>query len=434
MPDSFFVTYGGNRVTLAGTPGAIAWAEPMVDVNLSMNRSWLKMRFVDSTGGETSMEVGSSLSASASASVPRNSTAYWTANGYQGYASSREHVTAFLASGFAGVSADTSVTTSFYEDPSVSSYGSARLTASDSASAHISNAIAYKAVYGEGGTAWYSRVSASSWAGEYSGPWGTAGGQEMWIPSGAQVVFSASSVAGKTFSMQPAYTAMPGYEIMYLHNLPGTRSTVSGYMNTAYSFRLGSGRTKNVYGTGLIPRNVSATASVAEWRPSAYVTAFSSNLNTGSALDSFMVGTANMGSVYGFASSTTLGAYKNSAGTWTTAYSGSTYKWTDVLKFISNSAKVSVKHSAIRTKGATGNATAFFRFYGVSAGTAFNLLSGNWKFPTASGNTATNTQTAATSLTVSGDRAFYRNDTWVVGNTALCVNASGSFTASGVIA
>lgn len=437
MPDSYFVTYGNDRVCLAGTPGAIAWEYPSATVFLhpgyTANNDYLKMRFVTPEGGEIIIEDGSAGNVSASAMVPVNSTAYWTANGAQGESASY-HVVSLGDSGFSGMSAYTAVTTGFYTNPDVESYGSAVLTATGSASAKTNSTKAWKATYGEGGTAWYTRVSASSWAGDYSGPWGTAGGNVMWIPSGAKVVFSASSVSGKTYTVQPAYTAMPGYEIVYAHSKPGTHSTVSGYMNSSYAFRLGSGRTKNVYATGLLPRNTSATASAAEWRPSGYITAFSSNLSTGSALDTFMVGTANIGKVYGFASSNNLGAYRDSAGTWHTATSGNTYKWTNVTSFISNSAKISVKHSAIRTKGATGNATAYFRYYGMSAGNMYNILSGNWKFPTASGNTATNTQTAANSTTVIGDRAFFRNDVWVAGNTALCVNASGSFTASGVIA
>lgn len=437
MPDSFFVTYGGNRVTLAGTPGAIAWESPsamvILDPGRISNYDYLKMRFVTPDGDEIIVQDGNTATASASAMVPVNSTAYWTANGDQTNPSARYHVSALGYSGFSGMSAYTSVTTGFYTNTNVESYGSAVLTSTGSASAKTQTTPVYRGTYGEGGSSWYCTLMVTSWAGSITGTWGTAAGRSMWIPSGAKVVFSASSVAGKTYTVQPAYTAMPGYEIVYAHSKPGTHSTVSGYMNSSYDFRLGSGRTKNVYGTGLIPRNLSATASVAEWRPSAYITAFSSNLNTGSALDSFMVGTANIGKVRGFASSNILGAYKNSAGTWGTAYSGNTYKWTNVTSFISNSAKITVKHSAIRTKGATGNATAYFRFYGMSGGNMFSLLSGNWKFPTASANTATNTQTAATSLTVSGDRAFFRNDTWVAGNTALCVNASGSFTASGVI-
>lgn len=438
MPDSFFVTYGGNRVTLAGTPGAIAWAEPMVDVNLSMDKSWLKMRFVDNTGGETSMEVGSSLSATASASVPRNSTAYWTANGYQGYASSRQHVTAFLASGFDGVSADTSVTTAFYTNPSVSSYGSARLTASDSASAHISNAVAYKAVYGQGNSDWNTKISASSWAGNYDDGYDTASQRILWIPEGARISYMASSTTGRTFSFSTALTSISAYGVNFNHKGVGTTGGVTGYMNTARGFYLSNGRNKYVYGTGTAYQISNTSAkSASVWRAYTVATAFSSNLSTGSALDTYLNTTADAANVHGFSLRKELGQIKNSAGTWI-VISGSEDRlvWKYASAFMSMSGTMSGSYSAVRAKGATANttATASICAYTTASG-MYTTKTGTFKAPTASGNTATTSLSVSTSRSDGGGanqlnvcNMFQSN---IAQSTNLFSNCRGVWTASG---
>lgn len=85
MGSSYFITFGGNRVTLAGTPGPIAWEDPgvlvLMDPNRESNPDYMKMRFITPGGDEIVLEDGDGNTASASAYVPTNSTAYWTASG-----------------------------------------------------------------------------------------------------------------------------------------------------------------------------------------------------------------------------------------------------------------------------------------------------------------------------------------------------------------
>lgn len=415
--------------------GQIVWPDAqMVKVNLSNTDDYLRMRFVDSTGGETAIEVGSGATATASASVPVGVTAYWTANGCQTGADTRYHVTGLGVSGFDAVSAETAVTTAFYADPSVMSYGSALLTASDSASAQADLEAVYRASFGEGSTNYYSTLSASSWAGTYLYAWGYATGREMWIPKGGKVMFSGSSVSGRTYDVADSLTSLSGYDITYSHRDIGTKSTVKGYMNEPRSFRLSNGRVKCVYATGIFNKLTTGTASAAGWRPYSQITGLSSNMVSGSSTSMFLEGSAAAGKIYGFPSSNVIGRVKNSAGTWSDVTGADSYCWNNNKYFSGNSGKMSAAFSAMRTKGATANNTDSYYFYGLdSANGTINIKSGTFAVPTASGRTASSVQTAASSTTVVSANVVGYIYNSVAQNTALCSNASGVWTASAVV-
>ena len=420
--------------------GQIVWPDAqMVKVNLSNTDDYLRMRFVDSTGGETAIEVGSGATATASASVPVGATAYWTANGCQTGADTRYHVTGLGVSGFDAVSADTAVTTSFYNDPNAMSYGSALLTASDSASAQADITPVYQVTFGEGSTNYYSTVSASSWAGQMLGTWDWAVGREMWIPQDAKVVFSASSAPSRTYSVSPNMTALSGYSITYSHRGQGTRSVVSGYLtgSSTLAFRLGGGRYKSVYATGTALYLATASGiSAAAWQPRTIITAFSSNLNTGSSTTDYITGSAGAGLVYGFAASKSYGAMKNSAGSWfDISANNDVYIWGNHHDWVSNSAKMSGSFSAFRRKGATGNNNATWALYGKSGSYAsFAQKSGTFALPTASSTTPrTTTQTGEFSLTGRSANAALCFSNTVAQNANLCCNCRGAWTASGVV-
>lgn len=438
MGSSFYITYGGNRLTFPGVTGSVAWEEKMVKVNLSNTDDYLRMRFVDSTGGETAIEVGSGATATASASVPVGVTAYWTANGCQTGDSARYHVTGLGVSGFANLSADTAVDTGYYVSPNVMSYGSATLTATDTASAQVETDVAYRVTYGEGSNNFYSTVSASSWAGQILGTWNYTTGRGMWIPRGAQVGFSASSISGRTYTVQPSLTALSGYAIEYNHKDMGTHSLVTGYLtgSSTLAFRLGGGRYKSVYATGTALQLANTSAiSAACWQADPIISSFSSNLVSGSSTTSCIAGSANAGLVNGFESSTHLGTMKNSAGTWI-GILGSTgnYKWHDVRQWVSCSAKMSGIFSAVRSKGHTGNNNATWVLYNRnSSNQSISGKAGQIAVPTASGKTATTTQTGEFSLTGKSANACGVFSMAVAQSTALYANCRGAWTASGVI-
>lgn len=420
--------------------GQIVWPEAnMVKVNLSNTDDYLRMRFVDATGGETAIEVGSGATATASASVPVGATAYWTANGCSTGDSARYHVTALGVSGFANLSADTAVDTGYYVYPNVMSYGSATLTATDSASAQAETDVAYRVTYGEGSTNYSSTVSASSWAGEITGTWGWAAGRGMWIPRGAAVGFSASSISSRTYSVKENMTALSGYSITYGHRGQGSRSLVTGYLtgSDVLSFRIEGGRYKSVYATGTAYQLATAIAiSAAAWQPTTIITAFSSNLNSGSSKSEYIVGSAGAGLVYGFASSKSLGTMKDSAGSWK-GISGNNdvYSWGAHHDWVSNSAKMSGSFSAYRRKGGTGNNNATWVLYNRnSAHQSISGKAGTFALPTASSTTPkTTTQTGEFALTGRSANACSVFSNAVAQNANLCVNCRGAWTASGVV-
>lgn len=420
--------------------GQIVWPEAnMVKVNLSNTDDYLRMRFVDATGGETSIEVGSGATATASAEVPVGVSAYWTANGCQTGSDTRYHVTGFGVSGFDAVSADTAVTTSFYNDPNAMSYGSGIITATDSASAQAETTPVYQVTFGEGSTNYYSTVSASSWAGQMLGTWDWAAGREMWIPQDAKVVFSASSAPSRTYSVNPIMTALSGYSITYSHRGQGTRSVVSGYLtgSDVLSFRLQGGRYKSVYATGTALTLATASAiSAAAWQPITIITAFSSNLNSGSSNSEYIVGSAGAGLVYGFASSKSLGTMKDSAGSWKGIFGNNdVYSWGSHHDWVSNSAKMSGSFSAYRRKGGTGNNNATWVLYNRnSANQSISGKAGTFALPTASSTTPkTTTQTGEFALTGRSANACSVFSNVVAQNANLCCNCRGAWTASGVV-
>lgn len=419
--------------------GQIVWPDvQMCQVNLSNNNDYLRMRFVDATGGETAIEVGSGATATASASVPVGATAYWSANGCSTGADTRYHVTAIGVSGFGDISADTAAPPAFYTVGSLISRGSARLIATDSASAQVETTPVYHVTYGEGSTNYYSTVSASSWAGEVTGTWDYKTGRGMWIPSGAQVGFSGSSNATRTYDVQTNMTALDGYAISYNHAGNGTRSLVTGILTQSgpMSFRLANGRLKSVYATGnaLQIAAASGAASATTWRAHTIMTAFSSNLRYDSST-SYITGSANAGAVHGFTKTKTLGQMKNSAGTWNYV-SGLTdvYNFKYITSFSSMSGTMSGNFSAMRTEGPTGNNNATYILYGYTdASGSYSLKSGTFAAPTASGKTATTIQTVSTAITANRVNVCNMFHVTVPQTTSLISNCKGAWTASGVV-
>ena len=443
MGSSYYITYGGNRLTFPGATGSVVWEAPnatvFLDPGRTSNLDYLKMRFVTPDGGEIIMEDGSGTTASASAIVPVNSTAYWTANGYQENASARYHVSALVTTGFSGVSAYTSVNTSFYINPDVTSYGSAVLVSTGSASAATRTMTSRKAVFGQGSTSWNTKVSASSFIGNYDPGYGTASQRVLWIPHGAKITYAASSIPTRTFSFSTALTSMSGYGISYNHKNAGTTGYITGYMDSARGFYLTNGRMKSVYGTGTGYQLATVSAkSASVWRAYTILTGFSSNLSTGSSLDTYLEGSANAGNVNGFSARKEQGQMRNSAGTWI-VISGTPdiYVWKFVQTFTSMSASMSGSYSAVRAKGGTGNTTATATIYGYhTASGSYSMKQGTFAYPTASAKTSTNVQTVSTSRTGnSSDIISVANMFQCQGpnNANMWVNCRGAWTASGVV-
>lgn len=438
MGSSYFITYGGNRLTFPGTPGPVAWEfeHPMVVLfpGAALTNDYLKMRFVTPDSQEIILEAGSGNTASASARVPVGSTAYWTANGYQDHTGIKWHVSALYNTGFSAVSANTAVTTSFYENPNSASNGSAVLTATGYAAATVATHGSYLTTFGEGNSYQIS-LSASSFAGDYLSPLGTAQ-RTAWIPSGGNIRFSASSTAGQTYSIQSiTVTALSNTSITWAHNNPGTNMLFTGTVTAANTqCRLGDGRQKLVYATGYnrVLAAAQGLVSAASWQPHNIITAFSSNLCSGTASNSFIAGSGNAGKVRGFASSNTVGTMKNSAGTWSNATSSvNTYKWSNRY-FMNNSAHVTATFSAVRSKGPTASNNASYVFYGKNtAGNSVSRLSEQFALPTQSGKTATKTASGNFSTTTFQDEAYAILSNTVAQSTALYANAIGYFTASG---
>lgn len=439
MGSSYYITYGGNRVTFPGTPGPVAWEfeHPMVVLfpGASLTNDYLKMRFVTPDSQEIILEAGSGTTASASARVPVGSTAYWTGNGYQNNTGIKWHVSALYNTGFSGVSANTAVTTSFYENPNSASNGSAVLTATGSATATVATHRSYLVTFGEGNS-YQASLSASSFAGNYLSPLGTAQ-RTAWIPSGGNIRFSASSISGYTYSIQSiTVNSLSATSISWAHTNPGTNMLFTGKVTAAGTqCRLGNGRQKLVYATGYnrVLWVAAGLVSAASWQPHNIITAFSSNLCSGTSNTELIAGSGNAGKIRGFNSSTTVGSMKNSAGTWSTPASGNTYKWNNRY-FMSNSAHVTATFSAVRSKGPTANNNATYVFYGKNtAGNSVSRLSAQFALPTQSGKTATKTASGNFSTTTFQDEAYSMLSNTVAQSTALFANAVGYFTASGQV-
>lgn len=433
MGSSYFVTYGGNRVTFGGVQGPVAWEfeYPIVVVDPFSN-GYITMEFT-TPGGDT-ITLDSQMS-SASARIPVGSTALWTAHAYSGATSSRNVLTSLPMVGFSGVSASIPVSTSLYQIPELTGYGSGVLTSNTFASAECDTVKFNRCSYGQGSTNLNTKISASSFIGTYDDGYSTAGSRIMWIPEGGRLSYMASSISGKTFSFGTSLTGLDNYGIQFNHAGVGTTGEVTGYMNDPRGFFLTNGRNKNVYATGYnrVLGAAQGTASAASWQPLTIITAFSSNLSTGSSLNTYLNGSANVGQVYGFASGTTLGALKNSAGSWSNPTSGNTYKWSN-RHFMSNSAFFSGTFSAMRTKGPTGNNNATYVFYGRGAdNNSVSRVSGQFAVPTASAKTATKTASGSFSTTTFGVEAFAIMSNTVAQSTALCVNCVGYYTASGQV-
>lgn len=431
MGSSYFITYGGNRVTFPGTPGPVAWEfeHPMVVVDPFSN-GYITMEFT-TPGGDT-ITLDSQMS-SASARVPVGSTASWTAHAYSGEASSRNVLTAYNIAGFSGVSADIPVSTSLYKTPELTGYGSGVLTSNTFASAECDTVKFNRCSYGQGSDNWNTKISASSFVGNYDDGYDTAGGRIVWIPVGGRLSYMASSISGRTFSFGTSLTTLDDYGVNFNHKGIGTTAAVTGYMNEPRGFFLANGRNKYVYATGYnhVLGAAQGTASAAAWQPLCIITAFSSNLSTGSSLSTYLTNSANAGLVYGFESSNSLGALKNSAGTWSNPTSGNTYKWSN-RHFISNSAFFSGTFSAMRTKGPTGSNNATYAFYGRGADNAsVSRVSGQFALPTASAKTATKTASGSFSTTTYGEEAFAIMSNTVAQRSSLCANCVGYYTASG---
>lgn len=431
MGSSYFITYGGNRLTFPGATGSVAWEypDPMVVVDPFSN-GYITMEFT-TPGGDT-ITLDSQMS-SASARVPVGSTASWTAHAYSGSASSRNVLTAYNIVGFSGVSADIPMSTSLYQTPELTGYGSGVLTSTDSASAECDTVKFNRCSYGQGSDNWNTKISASSFVGNYDDGYGTAAGRIVWIPVGGRLSYMASSISGRTFSFSTSLTSLDNYGVTFNHQGIGTTGGVTGYMNEPRGFFLTNGRNKNVFATGYnrVLGAAQGTASAASWQPLCIITAFSSNLSTGSSLSTYLTDSANAGLVHGFSASNTLGALKNSAGTWSNPTSGDTYKWTNRY-FIANSAFFSGTFSGIRTKGPTGSNNATYVFYGRDPdGNSVSRVSGQFAMPTASAKTATKTASGSYSTTTFGNEAFAIMSNTVAQRTSLCANCVGYFTASG---
>lgn len=431
MGSSYFVTYGGNRVTFGGTPGPVAWEfeHPMVVVD-PLSNGYITMEFT-TPGGDT-ITLDSQMS-SASARVPVGSTASWTAHGYSGDESSHNVLTSLAMQGFSGSSSDVVLGTSLYQYAALTGHGSALLTATGSASAECDTVKFHKMSYGEGSTAYYCTVSASGILPAFTGSWGTDAGRSMWIPEGSHIGYSASSVAGRTYSVDPNLSSMSGASLTYSHRDSGTKSLVTAYVTEARSLRLGSGRYKNVYATGKyppVPTNI--TATTVRWQPHIQMTGMSSNLNSGWDNGAFIVGSANANLIYGFATANQLGAAMTSGSVWSYP-SGSTYYNWGHNYWSANSAKASAIFSSRRIHSSGTRAITWQILNNTTAGSTAVAKSGTFNSPSTSGSNSTTTQTAAASVTGLNSVSMYTITTRMSYDNQILCNCSGVFTASGQI-
>lgn len=443
MGSSYYITYGGNRLTFPGANGSVAWeynGETMVllDPYSTSNGDYLKMRFVTPLGNEIILEDGSAGNVSASAMVPSGSTAYFTANGNQEGTDTRWHVTALANNGFSGVSSEnwSNVTTAFYGNPNVETHGSAVLTATGSASAQAITHACYKYSYGEGGAKYYSTVSASGFAPAYTGSWSTASDRSMWIPRGSRFGFSASSISGTTYSINPVVSAntISGMALSFNHRNLGTHSLLTGYADSPRDMRLSNGRQKRISAKGVFVWCTNTATTT--WEPSPRITAFSSNLDTGTAYGTFIVGSdsasnsAGLFKMYGFASGNNIGSRRDRAGKWggiTTTNSNYYFPWN--FTQISNSSYASGVFSSKRVSY-NSTTTAEYMFYGRSGGKSFRIKNGTYGLAAAANSVAKTNQTASKSLSNSGAYSMLCLDSTVaLGMSAVC-NCSGIWNGS----
>lgn len=445
MSSSYYVTYGTDRLTFPGATGSVAWeynGETMVllDPYRTSNDDYMKMRFVTPRGKEIILEDGSAGNVSASAFVPVGSTAYFTANGFQGDAATttRLHVTSLANSGFSGVSSEnwSNITTAFYANPNVETHGSAVLTATGSASAQARTHACYKYSYGEGGKEYYSTVSASGFAPACTGSWSNAAGRSMWIPRGSHFGFSASSISGVTYSINPVVSAntISGMALSFNHRNLGTQSLLTGYADSPRVMRLSDGRQKKISAKGVFvwcPNTATTT-----WEPSPRITAFSSNLDTGTAYGTFIVGSdsasnsAGLFKMYGFASGSSIGAHRDRAGSWrdiTTTNSNYYFPWN--FTQISNSSYASGVFSSKRVSYQS-TTTAEYMFYGRSGGKSFRIKNGTYNLAAAANSVAKTNQTASKSLSNSGAYSMLCLDSTVAPRMSAVCNCSGIWNGS----
>lgn len=445
MGSSYYITYGGNRLTFPGVTGSVAWeyndgTMVMLDPYRTSNGDYLKMRFVTPGGEEIILEDGSAGNVSASAMVPAGSTAYFTANGFQGDAATttKYHVTALANSGFSGVSSEnwSNVTTAFYGNPNVETHGSAVLTATGSASAQATTHMVYKYSYGEGGPNYYSTVSASGFAPAYTGSWSFASGRAMWIPRGSHFGFSASSRSGITYSISPVVSAntISGMALAFNHRNLGTHSLLTGYADSPRDMYISNCRSKEISANGVFVWCTNTATTT--WEPSPRITAFSSNLDTGTAYGTFIVGSdsasnsAGLFKMYGFASGSGIGSRRDRAGSWgsiTTTDSNYYFPWN--FTQISNSSYASAVFSSKRVSYQSTTA-AEYMFYGRSGGASFRIKNGKYNLAAAANSVAKTNQTASKKLSNSGAYSMLCLDSTVaLGMSAVC-NCSGIWNGS----
>lgn len=422
-------------MTFGGVPGPIAWEYVPTYLLLNPNGLYKFTASILTPDGGT-IPVVSDM-ASASARIPVGSTAIWTADSRDGSNDIHYALTATDLSGFSGISSDTPFNTAMFSgDAGFPAHGSAVLTATGSATIDGADSEFYKVTYGQGDSRFMIALSASGEQfGLFLDPIATAK-RTAYVPSNYKTRYSASSQQGYTFSIYSAIVPqMPNFSISWSHRDSGSKMDCVFYPSAAIDLSIAAARTKNVYATGynhVLPA-AQGTASAAAWQPLCIITAFSSNLCTGSSQNTYLTGSANVGSVYGFQSSTSLGALKNSAGTWSNPSSSNTYKWSNRY-FLSNSAFFSGTFSAMRTKGPTGSNNATYVFYGRDANNAsVSRVSGQFAVPTASAKTATKTASGSFSTTTFGQEAFAIMSNTVAQSTALCANCIGHYTASGQV-
>lgn len=443
MSDSYFVTYGNNRLTFGGEAGSIAWAhvtDTMVLLNpyRTSNADYLKMRFVTPGGDEIIIEDGSAGNVSASAMVPVGSTAYFTANGFQGDAetTTKYHVTALANSGFSGVSSEnwSNVTTMFYSDPNVETHGSAVLTATGSASAQATTHMVYKCSYGEGNT-YSSTMSASGFAPAYTGSWNGNAGRAMWIPRGSRIGFSAAGPSANTYSVDSTLSAISGAAIAWDHRQVGSHTLITGYADRTTAFRLNAGRIKGITAYGVfVP---CGNANCTTWEPSPRITSFTSNLNTGFATNTYLSGgnsaqnSTALYTIYGFASGSGMGSRRTTSNTWVSdTNSNKNYWYPFNFSMVRNSAYASAVFSSKRTgAGSTNNSE--WMFYGRNANGSYRVSNGTYSLGGSNGATARIYKTQGNVRDGNGQYGILCLDSTVSIGVKAISQCSGVFTGSG---
>ncbi len=441
MSSSYYITYGGNRLTFPGVTGSVAWeynGETMVmlDPYRTSNGDYLKMRFVTPGGNEIILEDGSAGNVSASAMVPAGSTAYFTANGNQGGEDTRWHVTALSNSGFSGVSSEnwSNVNTAFYGNPNVETHGSAVLTATGSASAQATTHMVYKCSYGEGNI-YSSTMSASGFAPAYTGSWNGNAGRAMWIPRGSRIGFSAACPSGNTYSVDSTLSAISGAAIAWDHRQVGSHSLITGYADRTTAFRLNAGRSKGITAHGVFV--ACANANCTTWEPSPRITSFTSNLNTGFATNTYLSGgnsaqnSTALYKIYGFASGSSMGSRRTTSNTWVgDTNSNKNYWYPFNFSMARNSAYASAVFSSKRTAAYSTNNSEWM-FYGRNANGSYRVSNGTYSLGGSNGATARIYKTQGNVRDGNGQYGILCLDSTVVTGVKAISQCSGVFTGSG---